>query len=118
MAVKRINHKGIQILYTDFGNLIKLDEQLQLLEELVTVLKASPVKVLILSNFEGASLGPEFMNRSKEVGKQNQNKISRHAFLGITGLKNILFQGYAKFTAAKNIKSFSNEVDALDWLVS
>jgi hypothetical protein len=53
-----------------------------------------------------------------KVGKQYQQKIVRQAYIGITGLKNILLQGYGKFTSAKDLKSFEKEADALDWLVS
>ena len=118
MSVKKMTHKGKPYLYADFRGQLKPEQQIQTLEELVLFLKAAAVPLGILSNFEGISLGTEFMNRVKTLGKEYDSKISHQALLGITGLKNVLLQGYITFTGAKSIKAFDKEGDALDWLVS
>ena len=70
----------------------------------------------ILSNFDGVPVGTEFMNKVKPWGKELQPKIKRQALLGVTGLKNILLQGYILFTGEKEIKTFDSEAEALDYL--
>ena len=118
MGVKMIVHKGRTIVFTDYRGLTKTEQQVQLLEELIKTLKMSSTSLSILSNFEGISIGPEFMNRGKAMGKEYETKIKRQAFLGVTGLKKILFQSFVTFTGAKEIKSFDSETEAMDWLVS
>jgi hypothetical protein len=45
-------------------------------------------------------------------------KVAKTALLGIAGVKGVLVQGYAFFTGEKNLKTFSTEQDAMEWLVS
>lgn len=118
MGIKRIAYKGQQVLVADYRGLAKAEQSLQCLEELGQTVRASSTKELILSNYEGVSIGPEFMTRVKALGKEFQPKIKRQAVLGVTGLKNVLLQGYISFTGEKDIKAFNSEAEALDWLVS
>jgi hypothetical protein len=116
MSVKKIVHKGQTILVADYRGLNNAEQQIQNLEELSKILKSSPSSLLILSNFDGVSIGSEYMNKVKPWGKDLQPKIKRQALLGITGLKNILLQGYIIFTGEKDIKAFNTEAEALEYL--
>ena len=117
MSVKQIEHKGKTIVYIDYRGMTKLEEQLQNLDEMTEIVKTVKPPILTIANFEGVSGGNEFMDRVKDWGKEHQSLMGRQAVLGITGLKNILFQGYLRFTGDKNMKAFDSEVEALDWLV-
>jgi len=117
MGVKKVVQKGQTILVADYRGLQKADQQIQVLEEVTKILKSSPTKMPILSNFEGAAVGSEFMNKVKPWGKDMQPKIKRQALLGITGLKSILLQGYILFTGEKEIKAFDTEAEAMDYLL-
>ncbi len=118
MSVKRIDYKGEQVIYADYRGLTQAEQQIRTLEELVALLTSASTPQLILSNYEGISIGPEYMKRAKELGKTYELKIKRQAALPLTGLKQILFDGYVAFTQAKNIKGFQREDEALEWLVS
>ena len=118
MSVKQVDYKGKKIIYVDYRGLTKIEQHIQNVEELNQAVKESKTPVLILSNFESVSVGSEYMNRVKEAGKENQSKIKAQAVLGVTGLKNILLQGYITFTGEKNMKTFDSETEAMDWLVS
>ena len=117
MGVKKIVHKGTTIVFTDYRGLATAEQQIQLLEELIATLKMSPTSLLILSNFEGIRIGPEFLDRGKAMGIEYQSKIKRQAFIGVTGIKKVIFQGFVTFTGAKEIRAFDSEAEAMDWLV-
>jgi hypothetical protein len=117
MGVKKVVQKGQTILVADYHGLQKVSEQFQVLDEVTNILKSSPSKLAILSNFEGATVGTEFMNKVKPWGKEMQPKIKRQALLGITGLKGILLQGYILFTGEKEIKAFDTEAEAMNYLL-
>lgn len=118
MSIKQVEYKGKTILYLDYRGLNTFEEQVKIIEDVSKIVEKSPTPILSLANFEGISVGNEFMTRIKDWGKEYQPKIGRQAVLGISGLKNILFQGYLKFTGDKNTRAFDNETEAMDWLVS
>ena len=117
MGVKQVQHKGKTIVYIDYRGLKKTEEQLQVLVDLTELVKTLKPPILTISNFEGVSVGNDFMNRVKEWGKTNQAITGRQGVLGVTGLKSILFQGYLTFTGDKNMKPFDTEAEALDWVI-
>ena len=118
MRVTWKTHKGKQILYVDYSGL-NTKEMIQLLHDSCDVLNKLNNAVPLLANFENTTADTEYMNEVKRLGKQVITaKASKTALLGITGVKGVLVQGYAFFTGEKNLKSFSSEPEALDWLAS
>jgi hypothetical protein len=117
MSVKKIEHKGKTIVYIDYRGLTKIEQQLQNLDEMTKLAKTAKPPILTIANFEGVSVGNDFMNKVKEWGKAHQAVTGRQAVLGVTGLKSILFQGYLTFTGEKNMKAFDNEAEAMDWVI-
>ena len=117
MSVKQIEHKGKKIIYVDYRGLTKNEQYIQNIDETIQVMKGTKPPILMISNFEGVSVGNEFMTRVKEWGKEHQAIMGRQAVLGVTGLKSILFQGYLTFTGEKNMKAFDSEAEALEWVV-
>jgi hypothetical protein len=111
-------YNGTQVFYADYSGL-KTDEMIKLLYESCEVLKKSPQKVPLLTNFENTIGTTEFMNEVKRLGKEVISvKTTKTALLGITGIKSVLVQGYTFFTGEKNLKTFKTENEAMDWLVS
>lgn len=101
----------------DFTNLSST-KSVETIEELARVIKAQGGKVLSLSDFTGAALGPEFMSRAKALGKEVfEPAAERQALLGIDGLKKMLVNAYVKFTGSK-MRAFDNEADALEYLAA
>ncbi len=118
MRISWKTYKGKQILYVDYSGL-KTDEMIKLLHDSCDVLNTSSGGVLLLTNFENTTATTEYMNEVKHLGKDVITvKAAKTALLGIVGVKSVLVQGYAFFTGEKNLKTFSTEQDAMEWLVS
>ena len=117
MSIKNVLHNRKMIVVTDYRGL-KGAEQIKTLEQLAQIAKMSPTSVPFLSNFEGANIGPEYVNRVKALGRGHQTNTNRQALLGIKGLKNLLLKSYIALTGAKEIKAFDTETEAMDWLAS
>lgn len=116
MSVKWIEHKGKRILYGDFRGL-KGEQALDALELVAKKANATPGKLVLLYNFEGATASPEFMARVKQLGKEVfAVKVDKVAAVGITGVKAVLVEAYNKFTG-RDLRTFKTEAEALDWLV-
>lgn len=119
MANTIILYKGKEILYTDYRGCKTDTELIAVLDEAAQILESRKDKVLGLSNYEGIFAGQDFMNRIKQVGREvASKKFDRSAAIGVTGLKQILFQAYIAFTGDKNTRAFSSEEEAKDWLAS
>jgi len=118
MRISWKTYKAKQILYVDYSGL-KTEEMIKLLNDSCDVLKKSSGGVLLLTNFENTTATTEYMNEVKRLGKDVITvKAAKTALLGIVGVKGVLVQGYAFFTGEKNLKAFSTEQDAMEWLVS
>ena len=116
VRAKWMEHKGKRLLYADFSGL-QGEPGMELLEMVASEVAASPGKVLILYNFEGAAANRAWMRRVKQLGKEVFDaKVERAAALGVTGIKVILLESYEKFTG-RTLKTFKTEAEALEWLV-
>lgn len=114
-----LEYNGKEIAYLNYQGL-GLEQMLQALEDAVKVAEKrsaageKPRPVLI--NITGAYAVPEFMEKSKEVGKRTRHITSKSAIVGITGAKKILLQAYNLFTNV-NMKVFDDEQSAKEWLI-
>ncbi len=116
MSATWITHKGKKILYSTYGRQ-SFKEMMETLEQQVTLLKTSPEKVLLLDDFNDTHSSPEFLQQYKQWGKDIiRKKAKKNAMIGVTGLKQILFNAYVSFTGA-NIVLFATKAEALDYLV-
>jgi hypothetical protein len=117
MANKWIEHQGKKILHNDYVGTKTEQEMLEMLADTSTILTGSPTKVLMLTDFTGTSVSPEYMNRVKKLGTEVMNlKVEKCAVLGIAGLKKILMDSFLAFTHASYMKTFDSEAEAFKWL--
>lgn len=116
MTVTIREHKGKKIIVSDNSNLSS-DKCIQHLEEVTKLILKTPGKSLLASNFQNAAVGPDFMARAKELGKQTTPRTEKQAIYGMDGLKLMLLKAYVKFTGA-DIKVCQSEAEALDYLAS
>jgi len=119
MGVQWMEHAGKRILYVDYSGCTTEEEMLATYELQAQQMRLQPSKSLVLSNFTGASVGSAYMKRVSEGGKSHgSDLLEKSAFVGITGLKNILLDGYASVTGLKDkIRTFDSEAEAFNWLV-
>ena len=116
MAISIIEHKGHEIISVVYTDCKKPQEQIDLLDKTAAKINAGS-DCLLLVDYEGISVGVEYMNKLKTYGKTLfKQKVKFIAVLGIKGLKKILFDGYNRATGASNTKSFLSKEDALEWL--
>ena len=117
MPVEWIDHKGKRILYADYRGL-KPEQVDSLARETDAKLAASPVKVLFLSNIEGAIVTTETMlNVKRSAASMLREKVEKIAVVGVTGVKKVFFDAFVKALGKTNARSFRTEKEALDWLV-
>jgi hypothetical protein len=116
MTVTVREHKGKQIIISDNTDLSS-DKCIAHLEEVTKLILKSPGKSRLLSKFQNAAVGPDFMARAKELGKQTTPRTEKQAITGIDGLKSMLLKAYVKFTGA-DIKVCQTEAEALDYLAT
>ncbi len=119
MEVKWIEHQERKIVYVDFRGARNGEDLLTVLYQFADLLKRSPGKVLSLLNFENVYPTTGFMSEAKKLGKEiGLEKMGKSAYIGVTGLKNVLFQAYLRFTGQGETELFDTEEKAKDWLVS
>lgn len=117
MGLKWMEHKGKRILYLDFRG-IDGEPAIQQLDELAAEIDRTPGEILIMINFEGTRATTRFMSHAKQIGKSKvEPRDIRSAAVGITGIKEVLLEGYNKFTG-RSLRNFKTEAQALEWLVS
>lgn len=119
MEVKWIEHDGRKIVSVNFRGAKDGSEMINLLHQFAEILQRSPGRILSLLNFENAYVSPAFMNEAKKLGKEiGLEKMGKSAFVGVTGLKKILFQAYVSFTGQADVRTFDTDQEAKDWLMS
>ena len=115
MSIRWVEHRGRRILYHDMRNLSG-KEAIESIELLGSEVAASPTRVLVLSNFEGASASRDWMSHAKKLGKGVfAAKVEKGATVGVSGVQGVLLEGYEVFTG-RSVKNFKTEAQALDWL--
>jgi hypothetical protein len=117
MSVSYINYKGKKVLFADYTKCKNTQDMLIVLEETKKEFEKSNQMILIIDDFTGNTGSIEFMQRAKQLGKEIfDNRTSKAACLGITGIKKILLNGYN--TIVKNkLVPFETKEEALEYLV-
>lgn len=120
MGVEWRHDHGRQYLYVDYESTLSEDRMLEIYEEQARQMRLQPHKTRVLSNLTGASVGSRFMERVRAGGEEHgQDWLEKSAFVGVSGLKSILLDGYTKSTHLEGkIGAFDTEAEALDWLFS
>jgi hypothetical protein len=118
MGITWVDYKGKRILYADYRESGSLNNLLQILDNVIGIARTTH-NVLLISNFEGETAYPQFIERIKLWGKdQCQKNIVKSAVIGISGIKMVYYNTYVIITGDKKTKAFSSYNNALDWLVS
>jgi hypothetical protein len=118
MKVEWIEHKGRRILYVEYSGAQNDDDILSILNQEIDIERNMKEKILCLVNVNDAHASTRSMEQLKKLGKEVRNqKVAKTATLGVSGIQQILFNAYIKFTGETN-KLFSDENEAKDWLVS
>ena len=113
------NHTGHKTLYVDYRDCRTQEDMIARLDEAARIVESSSDLLLAPTDLESCGIGPEFMSKAKQYGKDvYSRRNARHAVIGITGLKNMLLQGFLAASGAKHTKACATEAEALAWLTS
>lgn len=117
MPCEWITHKGKDILYSDFSVLKKPEEAIAMLDTIDTMFPEKGDKVRHLMNFGNVLLSPEFMEKSKAIGKKYIPIGYKDAYCNVSPLKSVMLKGFLLFTGgADRAKVFDSIEAAKDWL--
>lgn len=114
--LRRIEHKGKEIIYADYSNLKEAEMILitRLHRDLILHENKASYFIADYANTYGT---PAYMDAARDFTFSTKHLVKRGAFLGITGPKVFLLKGIVYFLNV-NFKSFNNEAEALDFLTS
>ena len=117
MSLDWIDYKGKKILFIDLKGASQ-DEMLRIIEEQKKLIDKSIKPVLLLNDFSGTVASKEYMDKAKEYGKEQKQKIKKTALLGIQGMKKFLAKVYVRISDNQNTKVFDTIEEAKEYLVS
>lgn len=118
MSISFINHGGESVMFADYRECKRPEQQIELLDKVADMMKTKQ-NVRLLVDYNGIAAGPNYMSKLKDYGNTVFKKhMICSAVLGINGLKKILFNGYNRATGANNIKALDDREEALNWLVN
>ncbi len=113
--VQFIQHKGKQLLQLDFSS-SKPDEVLAIMKEAKGVIAAQPpASIRIITDVTDAGFNSAVSDAMKEFVTHNKPYVTASAVVGITGLKQIIFNAVLKFSG-RNLVAFDTLAKAKDWL--
>lgn len=111
-----INHGGKKIILLDYTNLQDINEIIEVSNEAKTYIHAQPaLSVYSLTNIDGMHFNNKIRDIFTDLAKSNKPYVKAGAIVGVTGMKQILFNGIMKLTG-RDIKSFNTLEQAKDWL--
>jgi hypothetical protein len=113
-----INHLGKEIYFLDFSGMKDKAEIETLITEGKRIIRSkSPKSVFSLTNIEEMHFNNEIKDLFTEFIKGNKTFIKASAVLGVTGIRQIVFNGVMKITG-REIRLFDSADVAKRWLVA
>jgi hypothetical protein len=113
--VKKIYHKGKEIIFVDYSNVKNEDEMIAIFRAHQELVHKDNKNYVYCADYTGSYTPPRYMKEVTNTIKTNKHLIGKGAFLGVTGAKNILLSSVIKLFGL-NFKSFSDKNEALDFL--
>lgn len=115
--IEAIRHKGKEIFIVDLTN-ATVEEGLSGIKEATEKISKKPPKsVLLLTDSTGATYNSTTSAAMKEFSKNMTPYIIGSAVVGADGLKKLLVSA-VRVVSGRDIRSFDQRAEALDWLVS
>jgi hypothetical protein len=115
--VQFIQHKGRKILYLNFAD-CKPNEVLQVIEEAKSTIKTQARKsVYTLTNVTNSAFNSAVSDAMKDFVLHNKPYVAASAVVGVTGLKQIIFNAVMKLSG-RQLTAFESLDAAKDWLAS
>ncbi len=115
--IQFIQHKGKKILHLDLSG-AKVTEVIQLIREATPVIAAQPEKsIRTLTDVTNMKFDSGATEALKQFTRHNKPYVIAGAVVGVTGLKQIIYNAVLKFSG-RNIVAFDTLEQAKDWLAT
>jgi PAS domain S-box-containing protein len=114
--IKLIEHKGKEIIQTDFTNLKEFEYNKYIKQLLDFVIKLGKQDLLLLTDISGNYFSIDQVKFTTEAGKAFEPFIRKNAIVGLSNRQDIFLKAVKLFSGIE-LKSFENVNKAKDWLV-
>lgn len=115
--INTINFKGEEIISFDFSKLASTDF-INLLDEAYDVIRKKS-DALVLFDVTNAAVFGDTLKKAKDFANNIKPFRKKSALIGILGPKKILLDSILRFSgSSRQVKAFSDENSANDWLIS
>jgi hypothetical protein len=113
-----IEHKGKRILLLDYAGARDPDEAVASVHQSMEFIARQPLNsLLVMTVVRDARYNAAVLQAMKELAAHNAPYVRASAVVGMSGLHRIAYQAVLMFSK-RNIKTFDDEAQALDWLVA
>jgi len=113
--VQFIQHKGKKILHINFAD-CKADEVLTVIDQAkLSIRTQAPQSVLTLTDVTNTAFNSKVSDALKEFVMHNKPYVVASAVVGVTGLKQIIYNAVMRFSGRK-LTAFDSAAEAKDWL--
>jgi len=111
-----INYRGKKVFFHDYSSLQSADEIALVMKEVRAYIHIQPLmSVYSLASIEGMHFNSTIKDMFNELLKSNKAYVKASAIVGVTGLKQIVFNGIMRISG-RDVKAFSSLELAKDWL--
>jgi hypothetical protein len=115
--VKKIYHKGKEIVFVDYSNVKNEDEMIAIHHAHLDFVYRDNKRYVYCADYTGAFTPPKYMKEVNNSLKNNKNLIIKGAFLGVTGAKGIILATVIRLFNL-NFRTFNDRNSALDYLIA
>jgi len=113
--VRFIEHQGKKLLHLDFSH-CTAGEVLQVIDQAKAVIVTQqPKSVMTLTDVTEAAFNSAVSEAMKDLVSHNKPYVAAAAVVGVSGLKQIIFNAVVRFSGRK-LHAFGSLDDAKDWL--
>ncbi len=111
-------HNGKKIYFTDWSNLLEINQTLEAIEETVSYIeKNNEYNLLELLDIRGSFASSQVLLALKNAGSRTKPYSLKKAMVGVTGSKRVLLIAVNRFIDG-SIKGFDNIEEAKEWLTA
>lgn len=113
-----IDHKGMQVLLLDYSGVRDPQEAVREIRGSMAFVAGQPKGSLrVMTVVRNARYNAAVLQGLKELASHNAPYVKASAVVGMGGLHRVAYQAIILFSK-RNIKTFDDEAEALEWLAT
>ncbi len=111
-------HKNKMVLFLNFADL-GINDAYEVIDYSSGIIERMPLNsVYTLTDITNSNFDQKLINALTGFTLKNKPYVVAGAVVGADGLKKFIFNTILKLSGRSNMKTFNNEEDAIEWLVS